>query len=129
MKFVYTSKLGHTTFISSTQKTKPIFLYTEARHVGPVSAIWGVFNFPRTYKYPSVIKLDVHLENEVALVFDEDEEKETLESIKEQQTTKSKLFQFFRNNLLEKQYFQRNRCNFYEGTPGYSFFFFISKLR
>ena len=34
-------------------------IFKRVRHLGPVSSIWHLFGFPITFRYPSVLKLDI----------------------------------------------------------------------
>ena len=68
--------------------------YVDLRSIGSSEACWHIFNFNIAKKFPAVIALRVHLEEEQHIVFDIGNEEETLET---QRCTE--LTAFFDHNL------------------------------
>ena len=54
--------------------------YVDLRSIGSSEACWHIFNFHIAKKYPAVIALRVHMEEEQQIVFDIGNEEETLEA-------------------------------------------------
>jgi hypothetical protein len=54
--------------------------FVNLRSIGSSEACWYIFNFNIAKKFPAVIALRVHLEDEQHIVFDIGNEQETLES-------------------------------------------------
>ena len=70
--------------------------YIDLRSVGSSEAIWHIFNFNISKKYPAVYALRVHLEDEQSIVFDMETAKESLET--QRCTELTGFFEYNRSN-------------------------------
>ena len=66
--------------------------YIDLRSVGSSEAAWHLMGFPITERYPAVVALRVHLQDQQQVVFDIDTEDEALE--KQRETELTAFFQF-----------------------------------
>ena len=66
--------------------------YEDLRSVGSSEAAWHLMGFPITERYPAVVALRVHLQDQQQVVFDIDTEDEALE--KQRETELTAFFQF-----------------------------------
>ena len=56
------------------QQRDEIQEFQDLRSVGSSEAVWHLMNFEMTDRYPSVMAMRVHLENQQQVVFDQDQE-------------------------------------------------------
>ena len=61
--------------------------FIDMRSVGSSEAVWHILGFPITDRYPSVLALRVHLEEQQQIVFDPDQEMEALENQRQTELT------------------------------------------
>ena len=72
-----------------------ILQYQNLRYVGPVEACSRIFEYSICYRYPAVMKLDLHLENQHQVLFDPKQNKQDLQE-KLNKSKRSKLTKFFK---------------------------------
>jgi hypothetical protein len=71
------STIGVSKKDNTTDKDEPvdeIQQYYDCRYVSPCESVWRIFKFDIHHKWPSVMKLTFHLENEQSVTFDDDED-------------------------------------------------------
>ena len=66
--------------------------YQDLRSVGSMEGTWHLMNFDITERYPAVMALKIHLENQQQVVFDHDQEIEAMEA--QRQTELTAFFDF-----------------------------------
>ena len=71
--------------------------YEDLRSVGSSEATWHLMSYPITDRYPSVMALRIHLEDQQQVVFDFDTEDEALE--KQRETELTAFFKFNRTMM------------------------------
>ena len=75
--------------------------FIDMRSVGSSEAVWHLLGFPITDRYPSVLALRVHLEEQQQIIFDENTEVEALENQRDTELTA--FFKFNEENAQDLQ--------------------------
>ena len=84
--------------------TDEIKNYIDCRYIGAMEAVWRIFHFPLQDRHPAVQRLDVHLEHQQRVIF-QDGQADAVVAKGEPRTT---LTEFFKSNAADntaKQYF------------------------
>ena len=69
------------------QPVDEITEYQDLRSIGSSEATWKLLSYPIVNKFPHVLALRVHLEDQQQIIFDEDTETEALETQRETELT------------------------------------------
>ena len=97
--YKYVTKGNDRAMVSTEIENQPrdeISEYEDLRSVGSSEAVWHLMSYPITERFPSVMALRVHLDEEQQVVFDLDTEDEALE--KQRETELTAFFKFNRIN-------------------------------
>ena len=71
--------------------------YQDMRSVGSMEAVWHILGYPIADRYPAVLAMRVHLEDQQDIIFDEDAD-EMIESLENQRETELTAFFKFNEN-------------------------------
>nr|XP_027096174.1 uncharacterized protein LOC113716072 [Coffea arabica] len=100
---------------NSTAAIDEIKAYQSAHWVSPIEAIWRIFRFALFEMQPSVIHLQLHLENYQSLTFEDDADLRDL--MNNSHAKRSMLTEFFKMNAIDKTA-QNLKCT-YQQFPEY----------
>ena len=78
---------GGTSDVGGGQPRDEIAEFQDLRSIGSSEAVWRLLSFPIADRYPVVIALRVHTEEQQMIVFDEETEVEALETQRETELT------------------------------------------
>lgn len=89
--------------------------FRNARWVSPPEAVWRIYGFPLSAMHPSVLMLQVHLENFQTVRFEDDDDLKKL--MNEERLKRSMLTEFFHMNSTDEEA-RRLNC-LYKNFPRY----------